>query len=330
MATTTSQVLAALTQANALWRAADTSVSRLSDPERRRLLGAVPGAAALARMAAPQAAATSPAFAPAIDWRSHNGNHITPVKDQGGCGSCVSFGTCGLLEAMTHIECGQMVDLSEADSHFCSNHGANCGGWWPDDCLNQVLGRGLCDEATFPYPSAFPGNDIWKDPPQCHVASNRAQHTFKIAGQIALNDATAVKNYLSTTGPVTGCFTVYDDFFHYSSGVYHHTTGGVAGGHCVLVIGYSEADQCWICKNSWNTGWGEGGFFKIAYADFLYGGQFFAMHGAHGIVLPAAGWQPMGGKITTPPAAGSNKDGRIEVFARGTDNALWHIWQTAP
>jgi C1A family cysteine protease len=101
-----------------------------------------------------------------------------------------------------------------------------------------------------------------------------------------LPDPVAVKNYLSNTGPVAGCFTVYEDFFHYGGGVYHHVTGVVSGGHCVLVIGYSEAEQCWICKNSWNTSWGENGFFRIGYADMVFNGQFFPMYGASGVVLP--------------------------------------------
>jgi len=62
------------------------------------------------------------------------------------------------------------------------------------------------------------------------------------------------------------CFTVYNDFFAYSSGTYSpDTSSGVAGGHCVSVVGYSDPGKFWICKNSWGTGWGESGFFCIAY-----------------------------------------------------------------
>jgi C1A family cysteine protease len=41
----------------------------------------------------------------------------------------------------------------------------------------------------------------------------------------------------------------------------------LAGGHCICVVGYSDTDSCWICKNSWGTGWGESGFFRIRYGD---------------------------------------------------------------
>ncbi|MEY9181858.1 peptide methionine sulfoxide reductase MsrB [Bradyrhizobium sp. USDA 326] len=45
---------------------------------------------------------------------------------------------------------------------------------------------------------------------------------------------------------------------------------------------------------------------------------------------PWSGWASLGGGITSDPAVVDNSDGRLEVFARGTDNALWHIWQEEP
>ena len=330
---TASALATALTKQKARWHSAETEVSKLSEADQAKMLGAVPSAESAAFMLAVAAApmlAAAPGFAPAIDWRNNNGNHVTPVRDQGGCGSCVSFGSMGLIESMAHIETGRWVDLSEADSHFCSSHGANCGGWWPDQCLDQVLARGVCDEAGFPYPSAFPGNDIHASPPACNLPADRATRLTNITARHSLADATAVKNHLTNVGPVTGCLSVFNDFFSYAGGVYHHVTGALAGGHCVLVIGYSEVEQCWIIKNSWGTGWGMGGFGKIAYADLMFNGSFFPMYGASGVKLPSSGWQPLGGKLTTEPVVRANKDGRLEAFARGTDNALWHCWQMTP
>ena len=75
------------------------------------------------------------------------------------------------------------------------------------------------------------------------------------------------KDYLTHHGPMIACLSVYDDFFSYGGGVYHHVTGNMAGGHCVLVVGYSQSQGCWICKNSWGTGWGEAGFFQTPTAN---------------------------------------------------------------
>ena len=330
---TAAALTAKLTKQKARWHSAETEVSKLSDAEKAKMLGAVPSAESAAFMLAVAAApmlAAAPGFAPAIDWRNNNGNHVTPVRDQGGCGSCVSFGSMALIESMAHIETGRWIDLSEADSHFCSSHGANCSGWWPDQCLDQVLARGVCDEVGFPYPSAFPGNDIHASPPACKLPADRATRLTKITARHALATAIAAKNHLTNVGPITGCLSVFNDFFSYAGGVYHHVSGALAGGHCVLVIGYSEAEQCWIIKNSWGTGWGIGGFGKIAYADLIFDGSFFPMYGASGVKLSASGWQSLGGKLTTEPVVRANKDGRLEAFARGTDNALWHCWQMTP
>ena len=64
-----------------------------------------------------------------------------------------------------------------------------------------------------------------------------------------------IKEWVSTKGPVSACFVVYQDFFSYKSGIYRHVTGNQAGGHCVTIIGYNDSPGYWICKNSWNTNW---------------------------------------------------------------------------
>jgi hypothetical protein len=187
---------------------------------------------------------------------------------------------------MGHIEQGRWVDLSEADSHFCSTHGASCAGWWPDLCLNEYRGRGVCDEACFPYATAFPNQDPWQTPPACGACADRAARAIRIANVVQLPTPTAAKNHLSSIGPVAACLDVFEDFFSYSTGIYHHEEGVRAGGHCVQVIGYSEQEQCWIIKNSWNTSWGMSGFGKIAYTDLVFSGQFFPMYGLTSVQIP--------------------------------------------
>jgi hypothetical protein len=60
---------------------------------------------------------------------------------------------------------------------------------------------------------------------------------------------------------------VYEDFFFYKSGIYQHTTGAMAGGHAVMIVGYNEAQKYWIIRNSWGEDWGENGFAKISWDD---------------------------------------------------------------
>jgi hypothetical protein len=87
-----------------------------------------------------------------------------------------------------------------------------------------------------------------------------------------------IKHHIETHGAVSACFLVYQDFFSYGAGVYKHLQGAEAGGHCVCLIGYDDAQGCWIAKNSWGTGWGDQGFFRIAYGEC--GIETWAVHGA--------------------------------------------------
>ena len=68
-------------------------------------------------------------------------------------------------------------------------------------------------------------------------------------------------------GPLVTTMTVYEDFFDHKSGVYKHTTGKLAGGHAVSIVGYDDKDQAWIIRNSWGPDYGDNGYVKIAYDD---------------------------------------------------------------
>ncbi len=317
-----------LRDAKARWQPRQTPLSELSDAAKKALLGVVVDQASLAAAMAPQAraAAAAPAFAPAVDWRNRGGNHVTPVKDQGGCGSCVSFCTTATVESMASIEKGQLLDLSEADLHFCSSHGASCGGWWPDQAIGQVKTRGIPDDACFPYADAFaapPPN------PKCVIGPNRDARAVKVTNSGTVANVVDRKNYLTNVGPCCAVLHVFNDFFSYGGGVYHHVSGADVGLHCVEVIGYSEAEGCWICKNSWGAGWGVGGFFKIAYGEAGIDSEF-PFWTTSGVILPVThgwqGWENLGGQITSRPSAVSWAANRIDVVARGLDSACWHRW----
>lgn len=265
------ELSARLRASHASWSVRQTPQFLLSDEQRSRLLGVVVDQADLAAATAPRAEVSTASFAQAIDWRDRNGNHVTPVKDQAGCGSCVSFCAVATVESMASIELGRQPNLSEADLHFCSDHGQSCGGWWPTNAYNVIKGRGVADEACFPYPVDASGNVN----PACTTCADRDVRAVKITESTTLNSATERKNWLTNVGPCSAVIRVFDDFFAYGGGVYRHvvdsnpnTPDDVERGlHCVEVIGYSEAEQCWICKNSWGTAWGDRGFVKIGYGE---------------------------------------------------------------
>jgi C1A family cysteine protease len=192
-----------------------------------------------------------------VDWRDRKGrNNVTSVKDQKYCGSCVAFGTSATLESMVLIEHNVSLDLSEAELLFCG--GGSCGGWWPDNAIAYLRSRGISHESCFPY---FDFNMA------CNTCAERDGEAVQAKYFVILNDINSRKQYIRNIGPVICVFDVYQDFYAYHTGVYSHVTGVLKGSHCVEVVGFDEDAGAWICKNSWGTGWGYGGFFLIAYGQ---------------------------------------------------------------
>lgn len=283
----------AIASSNAGWEAGVTSVSELSEAEQRSRLGYIPGpgcpclesqeqecAVAFKKYSAARAISSSDGLtAPAaLDWRNNGGNFVTSVKNQGNCGSCVSFGTIASIESQIKILRGASyeIDLSEAHLFYCHarSEGRNCGnGWWPERALSFFQSQGVTEEAYYPYTAG--------DQDCSGRLTGWDSHLTKITGYSKINGIEAIKEYVSTKGPVEACFTVYQDFYNYIQGVYKHITGVSVGGHCVCIVGYDNVGGYWICKNSWGTGFGESGYFKIAFGQCGIEGQ---VYGANDIV----------------------------------------------
>lgn len=165
-----------LLSSGATWQAEENPISRMNDWERRQLLGAIVpeksrGLEARAEVVRPVAGLPGQ-----IDWRNYKGMNVTSVKNQGGCGSCVAFGSLSVLESMISIEKSMLLNLSEADFFFCSSHGPVCTGWWPQSAYVANQTRGVCQEVLFPYASAFPGGNIYASPPSCVVNPKRGSN----------------------------------------------------------------------------------------------------------------------------------------------------------
>jgi len=281
------QINNAIRAAGAKWNADDTSLNKIPMPQRLKHLGFVPGPRdkslqereriARINLETFHTSATIAAGVPAVfDLRSLGGqSFITPIRDQGDCGSCVAFGTVSTVEVMSRTQANPnpSIDLSEAHLFYCygRNDGRTCeNGWWPDGALDHFKNDGVVDEACYPYTSG--------DQNCSNLCSSWNTRLNKITTWQIVTSVTDIKNWISTKGPVVACFTVYDDFFSYHNGIYSRVSTNVAGGHCVSVIGYNDTEQYWICKNSWGTGWGENGFFRIAYGQCGIDAQMWAVN----------------------------------------------------
>ncbi|SDS83659.1 Papain family cysteine protease [Friedmanniella luteola] len=231
--------------------------------------------------------------APSYDLRDVDGySYITPVKNQLYCGSCVAFGTCAAVEGTLQVRRGDpwlQPDFSEAHLFYChgANEGRTCGnmvgeppspeangGWWPGGALDAFQSSGVADESDYPYVSPSSPYDAT---PACALGPDWQGTTTTIDDWQVLDYAEDMKEWISsdTGGPLVAAFSVYQDFLDFFSNnsdpdaIYRRSgaAGQLLGGHCVCVVGYDDAEQCWICKNSWGEYWANGGFFKIGYGE---------------------------------------------------------------
>lgn len=247
------------------WVAGETSVSGWSDEEKQRLCGlSLEGLQVELRQAqasAPPALAAYD-YPPVVDWRDKDGQDwTTPIRNQSSCGSCVAFGTIGAIEARMEIDLGAPQlnpDLSEAHLFFCGCGQCCSGGWSGTPAMDFALWTGIVDEACYPYRA--------QNQP-CSPCDGWQDRVTKIRSYHGLASDAQTKHAIAHLGPVQAFLSVYEDFYYYKSGIYRHVWGDYRDGHCVTLVGYNDLEGYWIAKNSWGTGWGEDGWFRIAYGQ---------------------------------------------------------------
>lgn len=270
------------------WKAGITSTSMLSEAEMKNLLGALPEKEKLERKEKGGKKKTehprksgSVDPPPEWDWRDVSGDDwTTPIKNQRLCGSCVAFSVNAAMEMLLkkwiYNNPSVTPDLSEAHLYFCNNRRCTSAegnyGWFVSSALDALKADGVPDECCFGYaaPPTQPCNDAcsdWKD---------RIDLT-KIRDWKSITNITEMKKLLSEHGCMPATMAVFSDFRHYTGGIYSYASGQLLGYHAISVVGYSDVDGCWICKNSWGTCWGEpplgkplpqpAGWFRIAYGE---------------------------------------------------------------
>ncbi len=204
-----------------------------------------------------------------IDWRNKDGvNWLSPILNQGNCGSCVAFAAVATLESQINISAlAPTLNIKLSPQALFSCGGGGCDtGWFPDSAAQQLKDQGVPDEACAPYLSGTTGQDL-----SCStICRDNQRRSFRIRDYSTptsyFKDLNAIKTALKK-GPLMTTMRVYEDFMVYAGGVYKHTTGSMLGGHAVSLIGFDDAKRAFIIRNSWSEDWGDKGFAYISYDD---------------------------------------------------------------
>lgn len=272
------KIEAAIKAKGAKWKAGENAIAKLPKELKKKLCGLrIESSPSKEDDGAALEALSLPAT---FDWRTDQKNVVTPIKNQGSCGSCWAFAAVGAMESKLLIEGNaDGADLSEQFVVSCDLSNFACDGGYMSYVYNFLTTTGTTDENCFPYSSGIEGIV-----PGCEEkCSDWEDRLSTISGWTAvaspLHPRRGVANIKAAVmnGPVSVGMDVYDDFFSYTGGVYEHVTGALAGGHAIIIVGWEDANECWIVKNSWGN-WGEGGYFRIKWRDCNIGTSAAEFH----------------------------------------------------
>ncbi|XP_072453040.1 procathepsin L-like isoform X2 [Notamacropus eugenii] len=196
-----------------------------------------------------------------VDWRTEG--CVTPVKDQGSCGSSWAFSATGSLESQWFLKTGKLVSLSEQNLVDCAkdevNHG--CDGGLMDHAFEYVKKNGGIDtEESYPYRGV--DYECWYNPKT--TVANITGYVDIPSGQ-----ERALMQAVVNVGPISvGVDASHESFQFYDSGVYYEPEcSSEALDHGMLVVGYGIEDteeKYWLVKNSWGEDWGNDGYILMS------------------------------------------------------------------
>jgi cathepsin L len=191
-----------------------------------------------------------------VDWRTEGA--VTPIKNQGQCGSCWSFSTTGSTEGAHFLATKNLVSLSEQNLMDCSESYGNqgCNGGLMDSAFKYIKANGGIDtEASYPYKAASTF--------QCEYKAANSGATITGYSDVTSGSESALQTSAAAAPTSVAIDASHNSFQLYQSGVYYESAcSTTALDHGVLVIGYgtSSGSDYWLVKNSWGTSWGIDGY----------------------------------------------------------------------
>jgi C1A family cysteine protease len=193
-----------------------------------------------------------------IDWVNHG--VVTPVKNQGQCGSCWSFSTTGNIEGQWALAGNNLISLSEQELVSCSTNNDGCNGGMMDNAFVWLLrtkNGWITSEDSCPYVSGD------GSVPQCNYLRTSLR-AAKITGYLNLpHDEKDMADWLYQHGPVS--IGVDASSWQYYTGGIMTNCESTQVDHGVLLVGFDEKHNppYWIIKNSWGPDWGESGYIRV-------------------------------------------------------------------
>jgi hypothetical protein len=194
---------------------------------------------------------------------------VTPIRDQGPCGSCWAFGAVGAMECAIRLRYDGIQDLAEQWLVSCTTAGS-CSGGWHTTSFDYLKCNGLKDpcggtgavmEADFPYKAS----DV---PCGCPYSHPFCLDSWAAVGyQWSIPSVEQIKQAILDHGPVAVCVYVNDAFQAYHGGVFNACEDHWIN-HVVVLIGWDDrkgTSGAWRLRNSWGASWGESGYMWIEY-----------------------------------------------------------------
>ena len=263
---------------------------------------------------------------------------ITPVEDQGSEGSCTGNAGDNVYKIRDAIVNGTFVNGARQQIYQCSlAHDGN-----PLQDVGSSLSTtawvlqniGVAPESEFPYTGGMQG------PVPANVLADAKKHEATVATRLdAADESTTIANVkaaiapnsvIQSVYPVMFGFNVPESFFNTGAdGNMPAPSGGIAGGHANVFIGYDDnhtgnydgSKGAFLVKNSWGAGWGANGYWDMPYSFFLDTDDGV---GDCWAIINTTDFNPSPNPTHTTFASSPTTLPSGDTFVAGSDKALWY------